>query len=161
MRADLKQNPCGYQNAREITGNPLTAIDENAFQMRTGRNRMSKDKQIREVLGWFVVGFIVAALSVIPTSVNDLSVAGYVFGFFLGFIVPLASIWHEVKDLLMSKWSGVCGLTYAVGLLWESSALLSSGTSFWTLAWPILEGVVCLIASTISIIVQLIDEVSS
>jgi membrane glycosyltransferase len=122
---------------------------------------MAKEKQIREVIVWFFVGFIVAALSVIPTPINDLSVAGYVSGFFLGFIVPLASIRQEVKDLLMSKWSGVCGLTYAVGLLWGSSALLSSGASFWTLALPILEGVVCLIVSVISIIVQLVEEISS
>ena len=122
---------------------------------------MSREKQIREVVGWFVVGFVVAALSAIPTSINDLSVAGYVFGFFLGFIVPLASIWQEAKDFLRSKWSGVCGLTYAVGLFWESSLLVSSGASFWTLAWPILEGVICLTVSVISIIVQLVEEFSS
>lgn len=122
---------------------------------------MSKEKQIEEVLGWFVVGFIVAALSVVPTPMSDASVAGYVLGFFLGFIIPLLSIWQEFKDLLKSKWSGVCGFTYAVGLLWESSTLLSLGASFWTLAWPIVEGVACLIVSVISMIAQLVEEISS
>jgi hypothetical protein len=122
---------------------------------------MPKEKQVQEILGWFVAGFAVAALSVIRTPIGDLSVAGYVFGFLFGFIVPLASTWQKARNLLMGRWSGVCGLTYAVGLLWESSTLLSLGTSFWTIAWPILEGAACLIASVTSMIVQLVEEVSS
>jgi hypothetical protein len=37
---------------------------------------MSKEKQIEEVLGWFVVGFIVAALSIVPTPMNDVKWLG-------------------------------------------------------------------------------------
>jgi 1,4-dihydroxy-2-naphthoate octaprenyltransferase len=115
---------------------------------------MSKHEAI-ELIEWFVAGFVVAVFSTIPIpSVPGSTIAGLLFGLFLGVIFPLYGIMQEAQDFLRHSWLG--GLAYAVGLLYACNSLSSSGASLGSLAWAIFEGIVCIIASFFALLKKLV-----
>jgi hypothetical protein len=110
-----------------------------------------------EVLGWFIAGFVAGALSLarIP-DIPDSSIALFLLGIFLGIVLPILDIFREAQDVATRKWSWICGLAYATGLLFVCYSLISGGTPFLDLAWPILEGVTCGLVSFIALLRRLI-----
>jgi hypothetical protein len=118
---------------------------------------VSARRQFGELGGWFVAGFVAGALSLAQISdIPNSSIALFLLGIFLGIILPALDIFQEVEDLATHKWSWLCGLAYASGLLSVCWSLISSGTSFWDLGWPILEGVTCGVVSFIALLRRLI-----